>query len=112
MDHQTKERQELDEKVLPPGDMLPINVEPFGIDDEAPEDVEIRDMVKGPCNGRAGGADTSQAHGIVAMGSNCRRRVQHTGAGGVSDFCQVDPDHMGVMRSPPEDTMDDNCPYA
>ena len=56
MDLQTKERMELYEKGTSPGDPIPINVEPFDINDETPKDVETRDVVKQMHNGRAGGA--------------------------------------------------------
>ena len=56
MDKQTRERVELYGKVPPPGDHIPINVEPFKIRDAALEDVEIRvrEIVRGMRNGRAG----------------------------------------------------------
>jgi len=42
-------------KVLPPGDPIPINIEPFTFNDEMPKDVEIREVVRGLQNGRADG---------------------------------------------------------
>ena len=58
---QTKEREELYAKVPPPGDPIPINVDPFEINDAIPEDVEIRAVVRGMRNGRAGGASKIRA---------------------------------------------------
>ena len=52
MEKQTKEREELYAKVPPPGDPIPINVDPFEINDAIPEDVEIRAVVRGMQNGR------------------------------------------------------------
>ena len=49
-----KERVELYEKVLSPGNPILINIEAFDIDDEIPEKVEIRHMVRGIGNGRDG----------------------------------------------------------
>jgi len=54
MSKQTTERVELYEKVPPPGDPIPINIEPFEINDEAPGEVELRGVVRGLQNGRAG----------------------------------------------------------
>ena len=56
MDKQTAEREELYWKVSPPGDPIPINVEPFDLDDSIPEDAAIREVVAGLINGRVGGA--------------------------------------------------------
>ena len=42
-----KDREELYQKVSPPGDPIPINLEPFDINDETPEDIEIRAVIKG-----------------------------------------------------------------
>ena len=38
---------ELYQKVPPPGDPVPINVEPFDIDDLVPEDAAIREVMLG-----------------------------------------------------------------
>ena len=53
---QTAERVKLYEKVPPPGDPIPINVDPFDLDDSVPDDVAIREVVRGMKNGRAGGS--------------------------------------------------------
>ena len=55
MERQTKEREELYGRVPPPGDPIPINVDPFIIDDGVPTNDEIRERVRGLPNGRAGG---------------------------------------------------------
>ena len=47
MDLKMKERKELYQKVSPTEEPIPINVEPFDINDETPEDVDIRTVVKG-----------------------------------------------------------------
>ena len=54
MVNQTAEREELYQKVSPPGDHIPINVDPFPVLDEGPEDPELRDVVELLRNGRAG----------------------------------------------------------
>ena len=56
MTKQTKDRETLYAKVSPPGASIPINVQPFDIKDDVPEEPEIRAVVKGLRNGRAGGA--------------------------------------------------------
>ena len=61
MEKQTKEREELYAKVPPPGDPIPINVDPFEINDAIPEDAEIRAVVRGMRNDRAGGASKIRA---------------------------------------------------
>ena len=47
MDAQTIERKKLYVKVEPPGEPIPINVEPFDITDATPTEAEIRVVVKG-----------------------------------------------------------------
>jgi hypothetical protein len=64
MDKQTAEREELYRKVSPPGDPIPINVEPFDLDDSIPEDAAIREVVAGLKNGRAGGSGGVRAEHI------------------------------------------------
>ena len=61
---QTKERAELYAKVPPPGDPIPIHVQPFAIRDDVPEEPEIRAVVKGLRNGRASGASGMRAEHI------------------------------------------------
>jgi hypothetical protein len=65
METQTTERVELYGKVEPPGEPIPINVQPFGICDGTPDDDEIRDVVKYHLkSGRAGGASFLRAEDI------------------------------------------------
>ena len=45
----------------PPGDPIPINVEAYSINDATPDDGELRAVVQGLCNGRAGGASGIKA---------------------------------------------------
>ena len=56
IDKQTVEREKLYQKVSLLGDPIPINVEPFDLDDSISEDVAIREVVEGLKNGRAGGS--------------------------------------------------------
>ena len=57
MDAQTQEREEFYGKRTPPGDPIPINIKPFEIRDEKPEDDKIQAVVKELKHGRAiGGA--------------------------------------------------------
>ena len=65
MEKQTAERVELYGKVEPPGDSIPINVDPYNVEDEVPKDPEIREAVKKRLkNGRAGGASFIRAENI------------------------------------------------
>lgn len=64
MAKQTAEREELYRKVIPPGDPIPINVDPYEVQDEVPGDMEIRAKVKDLRNGRAGGASKMRAEDI------------------------------------------------
>ena len=64
MAKQTAERAELYAKVQAPGASIPINVEPFAIDDSVPKEPEIRAVVRGMRNGRAGGASGIKAEQI------------------------------------------------
>ena len=52
---QTTKRVDLYKRVPPPGDPIPINVEYKEVEDGCPGDVELRDVVWGLRNGRAGG---------------------------------------------------------
>ena len=51
MDKRTKERVELYGKVIPPGDPITINIEPFDIRDDVPDKQEIRAVIKQLKNG-------------------------------------------------------------
>ena len=64
MAKQTKEREELYTEIPPPGDSIPIHVEPFDLNDEVPEEVEIRAVVAKMRNGRAGGSGGIRAEHI------------------------------------------------
>ena len=64
MKKQTTEREELYAAIPPPGDSIPINVEPFEVRDDIPGDMELRAVVAGLRNGRAGGASKMRAEDI------------------------------------------------
>ena len=64
MAKQTQEREELYSKVPPPGDPIPINVDPFNVRDAVPEEPEIRTVVKDLRNGRSGGSSKLTAEDI------------------------------------------------
>lgn len=65
MAKQTAERVELYGKVPPPGDPIPINVEPYDVEDGKPTEAEIREVVKEALKrGRAGGASLIRAEDI------------------------------------------------
>ena len=62
MARQTKERVELYAKVDPPGIQSQLTlIGNFPVNNETPEDAELRDVVKGLCNGRAGGVSGIRA---------------------------------------------------
>ena len=69
MDKQTAEREELYRKVSQPGERIPINVEPFDLDDLNPEDVEIGLMAAGLKNSRAGGERRGMSRAYKNMAS-------------------------------------------
>ena len=52
------------QKVSPPGDPIPINIELFDLDDLILEDAAIREVVAGLKNGRAGGSGGVRAEHI------------------------------------------------
>ena len=64
MAKQTAERVDLYERVPPPGEPIRINVEPNEVEDACPGDVELRIMVWGLANGRAGGTSGIRAETI------------------------------------------------
>jgi len=55
MEALTQERVDLYTVETPPRDPIPINVDPFDVNDDIPTDNEIREAVKSLRNGRAGG---------------------------------------------------------
>ena len=56
MGHQTRGREDLYARNQPLGANIPLNVDPYDIDDAAPYDSKIRERVRGLRNGRASGA--------------------------------------------------------
>ena len=82
---QTSERVKLYRKVPPPGDPIPINVEPKEVEDTCPGDVELRDVVRGLRNGRAGGTTGIRAETIKgwlwAVGKEEKEEEGNAGAG-------------------------------
>jgi hypothetical protein len=51
----------------PPGEPLPINIDPIPVDDGTPSEGEIRVAVAGLSNGRAGGASGMRAEDVKAL---------------------------------------------
>ena len=64
MRKQTKERVDLYKKVVPQGDPIPINVEPFDIEDLVPEDTKLRGVATGLGNSRPEGSGGIRAEHI------------------------------------------------
>ena len=73
---QTAEREELYGKVDPPGEPIPINVDPKEVPDACPEDAEIRAAVRSLRTGRTGNTRGLRAENTKAWlrGSSERRR--------------------------------------
>ncbi len=55
LENQTQDREELYGHVPPPGDSIPINIDPSPITNTVPPDLEIREVVRGLKKGRARG---------------------------------------------------------
>ena len=64
LEKQTQDREALYGHVPPPGESIPINVDPRPIVDSIPPDKEIRDVVRGLKKGRAGGTSKICAENI------------------------------------------------
>ena len=64
MAKQTSKRAELYARVQPPGEPIPINIQPFDIDDLVPKESKIQAVVRGLRNGRAGGVSGIKAKHI------------------------------------------------
>ena len=61
MERQTTEREELYREREPPGDTVPVRVDPFDVKDGVPPDAEWRTAVGNRTNGRTGGASFIRA---------------------------------------------------
>ena len=83
MDVQTAERVELYAERTPPGDPIPINVQPSDVRDDTPDDAEIRAAVRKLRNGRAGGASNMRAEDIKSWlrGAEDEEKNNTEGAG-------------------------------
>jgi hypothetical protein len=66
MERQTSERVDLYARRQSPGDPLPLHLTPVEIDDDVPTDSELRTVVGGLTNGRAGGALGMRAEHVKA----------------------------------------------
>ena len=64
MAEQMREREELYVEVPSPGESIPINVDPFPVNDDTPLESEIRGVARGLRNGRAGGASQMTAEHV------------------------------------------------
>ena len=83
---QTAKGVELYEKVPPPRYPIPINVEPKEVPDACPREVELRGVVRGLRNGRAGNTRGLQAETIKAWLRGANREERHPeGNAGVGD---------------------------
>ncbi len=73
MERQTAERIALYTGRTPPGEPLPINVDPAPIPDGVPTDSEVRDAVGELTNGRSGGASRMRAEHMKEWLQGIRR---------------------------------------
>jgi len=64
MAKQNGKRTEIYDKAQPPGEPIPINIQPFEIDGSVPKEPEIRVVVNGMHNGGAGEASGVKADHI------------------------------------------------
>ena len=67
------ERVELYSRVPPPGDSIPVNIEPFAVGDGVPEEGEIEWAVKRQQNNRAGGTSRMRAEDLKGWLAAARR---------------------------------------
>ncbi len=86
---QTAERVDLYRKVPPPGDPLPIHVDKVDILDGPPSDGELRNVVRGLQNERAGGASRLQAEHIKVWLSNVMREEEEESDVGLGDKWRI-----------------------
>ena len=64
MEKHTLEREALYAKVPPPGERIPYNVPTTNIDNEEPQDEEVRPVVVASKNGKSKGINLVQAENI------------------------------------------------
>ena len=68
------ERVTLYSQVPPPGDRIPVDIEPFAVEDGVPEEREIEWAVKRLQNNRAGGPSQMRAEDLKGWLAETRRR--------------------------------------
>ena len=88
MKKQTAEWEALYGKVEPPGDSIPINVEPFAINYDMPTNTEIRTVINDMRNGQAGGALGIKAEHTKQWLRDVVQEEEN-GTGGLGKCCQV-----------------------
>ena len=69
----TEERVTLYSRVPPPGDSIPVDVEPFAVEDGVPEEEEVEWEVKRLQNNHAGGASRMRAEDLKGWIAATRR---------------------------------------
>ena len=69
----TAERAKLYSRVLPPGDTIPVTIEPFEVEDGVPLEAEVEWAVKRLQNNRAGGASRMRAEDFKGWMAAARR---------------------------------------
>ena len=70
----TAEKVALYSQVLPPGDSIPVDIEPFAVEDRVPEEGELEWAVKRLRNNRAGGASRMRAEDLKGWLTAARSR--------------------------------------
>ena len=106
METLTQEQIDLYTAAPPPGAPIPINVDPFDVNDEMPTDGEIREAVKSLPNGRAGGLG-----GMVPRRRGRRERGQVGTGRQMASISPTNTGHLGAWEHPSADDLDgDSAP--
>ena len=69
----TAEQVSLYSRISPPGDNIPVNIEPFAVEDGVPTEAEIEWAVKRLQNNRAGGPSRMRAEDLKGWLAAARR---------------------------------------
>ena len=87
------ERTTLYSRVPPPGDTIPVTIEPFGVEDGVPSEAEVEWAVKRLRNNRAGGPSRMRAEDLqrwlaaARRGEKERKTATKEGGGGGGAQC-------------------------
>ncbi len=82
VERQTRDHKQLYRYVPSPGDLIPVNVDPGGVEDGRPHDPEICEKVHGLSNKRAGGTWCIRAEGLKRWLTECEAEERRLAEGG------------------------------